>query len=541
MDVPSDATRSFRGKKSRLLGVGAPQGVGALGVGAPQEVEAPTDGGKRQNPAKKSGKQTIPKKVSPFVEEEEKKSRPGEESSSKKKKKEDVTRSSDSNKGSHKAVPVKENANPLKTGHKKKPVPIPDGNRVSVRETVLPTASTGIEVRRNRSGLPVETDILTEIRDTYNDDYNILYVDDIIRKKLKYEATKEPAIIKAKIEGLEKAIAEPQYVIQRLQMTEQIDRLKVQLGRLIENKVLEDYIRESSPYISAYKQLKPLVKKIVFGKTIEETQTETWPETLRRLSIIDKYLNIAKNYIKIDVFRSVPVTPDVCLFCGESIDRMGNSDDGVIRCLNCLTEHSSMILTKTTKDNGRITAAPSMSDDSIENFLRAFNRYMGLQDKPPEELYTMLDAYFKSCGRPTGADIRQLPLNRRGRRGDTNHKMLINALSQIGRTEYYEDINLIGHIYWGWLLPDVMHLRETIIEDYNETQKIFHQIPLKERGRESSLATQYRLFRHLQLCGYDCKIEEFKIAENATSLRLHHQIWKKICDQAKNPRYRYIE
>jgi hypothetical protein len=254
--------------------------------------------------------------------------------------------------------------------------------------------------------------------------------------------------------------------------------------------------------------------------------------------LIDTYLDIASDYIQIDIIRINNRPADICTGCGISLSQVATSEEGTVRCPDpeCQTEHSVIILTKLAKDGSRINTNASTDDESIDNFLRAFIRFQGLQsDHPDESLYDELDEHFARHDRPSGDEIKQLPLNERGRRGDTNHKMLLDALSSIKRSEYYEDANLIGHIYWGWTLPEAMHFRERMIDKYNKTQKVFYQIPPEERGRNSSLGTQYRLWRHLQLEGYECYMDEFKIAENAESLRLHNNLWKTMCEQSNDP------
>jgi hypothetical protein len=199
-------------------------------------------------------------------------------------------------------------------------------------------------------------------------------------------------------------------------------------------------------------------------------------------------------------------------------------------------------MTKLAKDGSRINPNNSVDDDSIDNFLKAFTRYQGLQsDCPNEKLYEELDEYFRRQNLPLGHEIRQLPLNERGRRGNTNHLMLWTALSAIERSAYYEDSNLIGHIYWGWTLPDVNQYRERIITHYNKTQKVFYEIPPEQRGRSSSLGTQYRLWRHLQLVGHDCRMDEFRIATNEDSLRTHDYLWRLMCEGADDPDIYYIQ
>jgi hypothetical protein len=138
---------------------------------------------------------------------------------------------------------------------------------------------------------------------------------------------------------------------------------------------------------------------------------------------------------------------------------------------------------------------------------------------------------------PTGEQVRALPLNERGRRGDTDHKMLYDALSATGYSEFYEDANLIGNIYWGWPLPDVRHLERLIQTDYERTQRVYNTLP---KERVSSLGTQYRLFKHLQLRSHPCTKDEFKIAEMQESLELHESTWQKMCEGCNDPYIYFI-
>ena len=66
------------------------------------------------------------------------------------------------------------------------------------------------------------------------------------------------------------------------------------------------------------------------------------------------------------------------------------------------------------------------------------------------------------------------------------------------------------------------------------------KISIEQRYRISSLGTQYRLWRHLQLIGYPCEFGDFKIAENVDSIQTHHRLWKLMCDGANDPEIYYI-
>lgn len=386
-------------------------------------------------------------------------------------------------------------------------------------------------------------DIPSRISGTYHLDYNIVYIDEIIRKKLRQEKFTHLHSLKLRYKTLETLSCQPQTYVMREKTLESMKKLGDEIAQIENGEKLRIYDTRVRDIVTDYRKYNGRVKTIIFDVEEEEHYEEIDDDLRHRIFLIDTYLNIAGEYMTIDITRINNRPSDLCNGCGMSLAKVATSEEGTIRCPNpdCQTEHNVVILAKLAKDNCRINTNNSTDDESIDNFLRAFIRYQGLQsDHPDENLYDELDDYFVRHDRPTGEEIKLLPLNSRGRRGDTDHKMLWTALSQIGRSEYYEDTNLIGHLYWGWTLPNVMQYKEVIISHYNKTQKVFYQIPAEERGRHSSLGTQYRLWRHLQLIGHECYIEEFKVACNMDSVRSHNRLWRLMVEGAEDSDIFYI-
>lgn len=399
----------------------------------------------------------------------------------------------------------------------------------------------GSNVRREKNE-DIE-DLPKIIKGSYEYDYNIIYVDTIIRKKLNQEKKLLLYSLKEKYKLLDNISKKPQTYIMRDKTLHEMENLQKEITEIETGERIRKYEELVGNLIEEYKIYRGDVKTISFtDEKVSEGDLDE--KTKIRLFIIEKYLEIARQYIEIDVSKKSDKKQDVCALCNHSLEKVSINMDGNIICPNpeCGTEYNMIISIKHPKDGSRSSNSNVGDDDSIDNFIKAFNRYQGLQlDLPDENIYNELDEYFRQCGRPTREEILQLPLNSRGRRGDTNHKMLLTALSKIGRPNYYEDVNLIGKIYWGWTLPDVSHFKEKIISDYMKTQKVFHEIPIEERDRFSSLGTQYRLWRHLQLVGHDCHMDEFKMAENKDSITNHNRIWKIMCDNAGDPSIYYIK
>ena len=353
----------------------------------------------------------------------------------------------------------------------------------------------------------------TKIIDSYTTDYNIVYVHNIVISTLSQEKASLPKLNNQ---------------LKKLKMTS--ETLQTYNAKKETLKEMEELIREIDMITKGlklieYKQAaEPLIKKY------EQTDN-----TEERLKVIQHYLKLAKKYIVIQVVRIVDKTT-LCLNCQTVLEVVNT--EGAIRCTKCNNEYQNINTTKYT-DNYNMQYINIDSDD--ENFTKALMRYQGLQNNPPKILYSKLDVYFKERGFPNAETIRLLPHDERGKKGNTNKKMLCAALSSIGYSSYYEDVGLIGHVYWEWTLPDLTDCKDLILKHYAITQKSFYKIPVNVRQRISSLGTQYRLWRHLQLVGHECQMEDFKIAENSESLQNHHRLWRMMCELSGDPDIYYMD
>lgn len=325
-------------------------------------------------------------------------------------------------------------------------------------------------------------DIPDSIEATYQDDYNILYVDDLIRKKLNQEKHTRLNDLKNQYKVLEEASTQRQTYIVRAKTMETMKEIQAEIGKIESGEKIKTYDDGVREIIAEYRKNAAMIKSVILETKDKDEEDEVVATVKQnddkrlkaRAHLIDSYLAIAGNYMTLNIVKINNYPTDICNGCGMSLANILPNDEGTIRCPNfdCQTEHDDIILHKLASDGSRINIT-TYSKESIENFMKAFIRYQGLQtDRPPDSIYVKLDNYFRKYSKPLGEEIRNLPLNERGRRGNTDHKMLWTALGDIGQSEYYKHANLIAHVYWGWVLPNVMHLKETIIRHYNITQAV---------------------------------------------------------------------
>lgn len=351
---------------------------------------------------------------------------------------------------------------------------------------------------------------------TYTDDYDISYVNDVIINTLNEEKNNLTELTK-KLDRLKKLKLKTQTYNDKQETDEEIRELEIEINIIKNNERIKNYKILSKPLLEQYIKYKNNPAEL--------------------LKVIDQYLKLAKKYITIQVTRNLHYKKS-CMNCKYSLENETISTDGILRCPECHNEHQ-MIITGKHVDHFKMQQLNNEND--MENFMKALNRYQGLQPKPPAIIFTKLDAYFKERGFPDSEYIKSLPYDDRGKKGNCNREMLYDALSSISFSSYYEDIFLIAHIYWDWLLPDLTHLKDTIIRHYIITQKSFYKIPLDVRERISSLGCNYRLYQHLRLVGQPVYREEFKIAENPESIRQHDRIWKLMCELSDDDEIYYIE
>lgn len=378
------------------------------------------------------------------------------------------------------------------------------------------------------------------ITGTYIEDYNICSIDDIIKNKLKEEEIYYLPILKSSILYLEEELKLRHDLINYNRIKSDISRYVKIIKDVKSGKRYNDYINLTKDIIDEYASIRSDIKELDFHEIMNPKVSEV--EADRKIYLIERYLEIAKKYIDIDVSRVRLEEDYICQNCSASLKDLIPDENGIITCevKECQTEHN--ISTNISSKKDVYKSNNSNSDDSIDNFMKAFYAYQGIVKMSKEEekeICELLDEFFTSIGRPIGEEIKKLPLNKRGLRGDTNHKMMHMALSKINKTRHYRYTNYIGSIYWGWKLPNVSHLEEIIKRDYMKTQAAYNQIPKDLKERSSSLGTHYRLYRHLRLRGHKCHMDEFKIAENDKSTRIHENSWRLTCELTEDPEIYY--
>jgi hypothetical protein len=367
------------------------------------------------------------------------------------------------------------------------------------------------------------------VKGTYTTDLNINKIHEAIVVRYEY-FHKSVGIIEERIIHITKKIDIGDITFnEKCSLESEINNLKKGMYDYQNNISYNNYYNETKDILNEYNKVASNKSKgvIIFHKIKEEEDEEI---IKKRVKIIQDYLDIAKKYIKIEIIHKKP-NKFICPICGNDLNKTFiDEDSGLCICQICGYERESISHVSTFKDIQRLNLGNKNNYEDCENFRKALLRFQGKQThRPPPKLYEQLDDYFTKLGKGLSIDVKRLSLNDKGQKDGTSRQMMFEALSEINNTAYYDDINLILHIYWGWELPNISHLEEKIMEDYFATQKVYNSIPNKDRN--ASLNIQFRLFVHIKAVGYPCSKNDFKIQTSRDSLIFHNEMWKIMCEK----------
>lgn len=376
------------------------------------------------------------------------------------------------------------------------------------------------------------------IEKPYSDNMDILEMHDLVMKKFEFEKIHKTRILYFLMNAEKEKLTRPLYRIEIRDILRNIRKFEIDILDLQREKQKTEYLSRTQNLIHFFESIGHKKKIITFGSSKQskkEDQTCS-TDTSRRLPVgsvseqrkflIEKYINVLQNFHEINIIY--PSSSRIlCKVCKYDITKFLADDLGGIVCPRCNTEKTAMINTCIISDVKFNNSKDGYEDR--ENFWKALQRFQGKQNNHiPERLYKELDDYFKSFGLPSGEQTCKMELTKKGTRGNTSRSMMFKALSETNNSVFYEDVNLICHLYWGWLLPDISADEDQIMKDYDNTQEVFKKIP---KDRRSSLNAQYRLWQHLRIRGYRYPIEDFKIVKTPDILVEHDRIMRIMCEE----------
>jgi hypothetical protein len=359
------------------------------------------------------------------------------------------------------------------------------------------------------------------IKAQYTDDLDIIKIHNTIKYIFSLKLGNIDRM-KQEIKNKKDEISDYLTQIEVKKIKEEIEIINKEIINLESMNSWREYINKVSNILKEYYLIASKKTKNIISFTKEENVQESSYVIDKRCKLIKDYLLIAEKYIKLDIIWNKNLTFH-CPNCDISFDNiLLDEEEGSYIC-KCGFIINNLSKVCVYKDSSRITIGNKLLYDDKLTFIKAMDRFEGKKVIDiPQKLYDLLDNYFKENNFPTGEEIRKMPLNLRKKKDNTSIELMVKALNKTNNTFYYDYVQYIAHIYWGWQLPDLSSIREGILEDYDITQKVYEEI--KERG--SSLNVQIRMFYHYRARNYECELSDFKILDSRSSLEYHQKMLK---------------
>lgn len=372
------------------------------------------------------------------------------------------------------------------------------------------------------------------VKGSYSEDLDIINIHLAIKNKFNWyhqEKEKHAKILKE----YDKKIANPNFsLIEKTKFIFEKDKLYILFEKYSQQN-WDIYTQKIKDILQSYLLLSKKKKKtlIIKGKDTDfnpNKNVDFLEEQNQRLAIIRRFLEIAKNYIEIDIVFK-PNYKAGCDECNLNLEEMGIDEEKGYYICDCNNIFGNVYSSETPHlDPERIEAPVKATYDDLINFKRRLKSYQGYQSKKLNtEFIDFLDKHMQDKYHlPPAEEIKKMELNEYGHRcPQTSVYLLKETLRETNNSIHFQDINSICYELWGWEPPKIKHLEPKIIDDYVKTQEVYREL----NQTDSSINVDLRLYWHLMAVGHKCLLDDFKIPQSPESKKRNSFIFKKMCEK----------
>ena len=283
------------------------------------------------------------------------------------------------------------------------------------------------------------------------------------------------------------------------------------------------YLIESLPILESYKNmLKTPIQLNFFGTKDVSRDVNNEKEELAY-----KFSLLAKKYIG-DIFtenNTRAVKKRECYNCSSK--KIILVDDLVYICVDCGCERDGNINTLSYKDMSRTNVLQKYTYEKRSHFKDALNQYQGKQNckidsKVFKDLEEQMERHHLLIGDANTARERRFSnINK-------NHIMLF--LKELGYDKHYENANYIHTEITGKKCPDISHLEDQLIDDFDTLANLYTKKYKYEKNidRKSFINIQCVFFQLLKKNKYPCKKEDFNMLKTTERKTFHDDILQEL-------------
>lgn len=360
----------------------------------------------------------------------------------------------------------------------------------------------------------------SSIRDEYTDDYNIINAHNRIIEWFEYEKTFLIKEKKDKVIELQNATCLT--VLERKNNNRIIKILNDEIIDIEKDIKIINYKTEIHPVIVEYSR--EFNKSLTISLENEDSSEITLKKE-RRVSLIEKFNSIASRHFDIILTRNILYTSN-CPECSKDYREVGTIENGMYIC-ECGWNSNISSSIKECMSSSRL-AGPTKNYQNEDNFRKKLLSFFdALSIKYSPVLLDELDVFFsKICdGKYHRNVIKFVALDAKGIKIGTSTKIMRQALKSTGNQKYYNNIYKICQDYWGWILPNLSHIEDSIM---NKRRLVMAEFDLIKGDKKSAMNGDFLLYKLLRTEGIPCEQEDVKMISTSNIYILYVRTYECI-------------
>ena len=312
---------------------------------------------------------------------------------------------------------------------------------------------------------------------------------------------------------------------------------------VLENQVEEKpdrsfyfYLLRAIPLLDQYCVHKKSQNKIQFVSNKAEEEQEKVGEKME--DIVREYMGIVESYFPKDFSSgqwekmrleeskethvvNKPSHKIKCTLCHSDQDSFSIHDNHFV-CEKCgFVSSTTMHTSISFKDIDRVNISSKYTYDRRTHFRDCINQFQGKQNASIDnKVYEDLIHQLVLHGLVVD-NYKDIPKSVAFQ--NISKEQILLFLKETGHTKHYEDVVLIYHQLTDKPAPDISHLENDLLRDFDLLTDLYDK-KFKNSERKNFINTQYVLFQLLRRHKYPCRKEDFNILKTIDRKYYHDGI-----------------
>jgi hypothetical protein len=342
---------------------------------------------------------------------------------------------------------------------------------------------------------------------------DILRVDSIIRAKLSRESS-EILNMYSELENFLWIINNSTDPVDAIQAKTRVTSLRNKIQDIEQGFDLLSYVSQSEPILTQYKR----ILREQSNREFVGVQTRDMSVEIQKTHLVQSFLRIAQNFIKINRNGSSSVMGKGILYCLQcfSIEFTTDTDNGEKICKNCALSIQTFEDTPCFKDSDRVNMSSRYKYLCKSHFIAEIDQLEGKQNSNITKVADTIQAEMENY------NLSEENLTK---------NQISMFLSDKRINNHYKDINLIHLKLTGKKPPDISSLRDILLKMYDKFQKVYEEI--KSPNRQSSLNVKFILRNLLKLLDFNQSDDSPPSLKTPAKIKEHTEKWNETVVELK--------